>query len=217
MTRIKVCCMASAAEAELALEAGASLLGLVGPMPSGPGTLEIDRAAQIVASLPDAPFVLLTSARTAAQVAAEVRATGVRRVQLVHELAEGVRAELRALLPGVELIQVVHVDGPQAVDRAPALARHADALLLDSGRPSAEVPELGGTGRVHDWEASAAIVAASPVPVWLAGGLSPGNAAQAVRAVRPFGVDVCSGLRRQGALDATLLSRFVRAVRAADA
>ena len=87
------------------------------------------------------------------------------------------------------------------------------AFLLDSGRPQAAVPELGGTGRVHDWGVSAAIVEATARPVFLAGGLSPDNVADAIRQVRPFGVDICSGVRTDGALDAEKLTAFVASVR----
>ena len=113
------------------------------------------------------------------------------------------------------LIHVVHVEDEASVALAADYARRADALLLDSGRPSLAVPELGGTGRAHDWRLSARIVAASSVPVFLAGGLAPGNVAEAIRAVRPYGVDVCSRLRSGGALDAAKLAAFVRAVAAA--
>jgi phosphoribosylanthranilate isomerase len=96
----------------------------------------------------------------------------------------------------------------EAVDSA----RHADALLLDSGRPDMAVKELGGTGRVHDWEVSRAIRDAVEVPIFLAGGLGPDNVAEAVRAVQPFAVDVCSGLRTDGWLDEAKLRAFVAAL-----
>ena len=91
----------------------------------------------------------------------------------------------------------------------------ADALLLDSGRPGARVPELGGTGRVHDWSLSASIVQASSVPVFLAGGLTPDNVGQALAQVRPFGLDLCSGVRTAGALDDAKLGRLMDEVRGA--
>ncbi len=98
-----------------------------------------------------------------------------------------------------------------ALAMIPAHAPHVTGFLLDSGRPAAR--ELGGTGRVHDWAVSATFVAASPVPVFLAGGLNPGNAAAAVARVQPAGLDVCSGLRVDGRLDAALARRFVAAAR----
>lgn len=131
MTRVKVCCISSVKEADLAVRLGASALGLVSEMPT------------------------------------------------------------------------------------PRVAPEVDALLLDSGNPSLAVKELGGTGRTHDWSLSAKIVEASPVPVFLAGGLGAGNVGEAIHAVRPFGVDRCTGVRTAGALDEQKLIRFMEAVAAA--
>jgi phosphoribosylanthranilate isomerase len=83
--------------------------------------------------------------------------------------------------------------------------------LLDSGNPSLAVKELGGTGRVHDWKLSREIRDKASVPVYLAGGLNASNAAQAVREVQPFALDVCSGVRTGGALDAAKVQAFMRA------
>ena len=113
-------------------------------------------------------------------------------------------------------VQVIHVEGPDALEMIPVYAPYVHAFLLDSGRPKAAVPELGGTGRAHDWDVSAAFVRASPRPVFLAGGLNADNVGKAIRAVRPFGVDLCSGVRTNGCLDAAKLAGFMAAVRAAD-
>jgi phosphoribosylanthranilate isomerase len=75
---------------------------------------------------------------------------------------------------------------------------------------------LGGTGRIHDWAVSRRVVEAVREPVFLAGGLNPGNVGDAIRSVRPFGVDVCSGLRTAGRLDDAKLTDFMAAVAAAD-
>jgi len=112
-------------------------------------------------------------------------------------------------MPNTSIVQVVHVVGEVAFDKARAAAETVDALLLDSGNPSMTVKELGGTGRTHDWALSRAIRDEVGIPVWLAGGLTPANVEEAVRQVRPYGVDVCSGLRIEGRLDEDLLSRFV--------
>ena len=110
---------------------------------------------------------------------------------------------------------MVHVTGPEAVATARAAAPAVDALLLDSGNPSLPVKELGGTGRTHDWDVSRRIREAVDVPVWLAGGLTPGNVARAIETVRPFGVDVCGGVRTDGRLDESKLARFVAVARGA--
>ncbi|HKG97608.1 MAG TPA: hypothetical protein VKA97_07330, partial [Pyrinomonadaceae bacterium] len=116
--------------------------------------------------------------------------------------------ELREALPGVSLVQVIHVTGPEAVDEAIAVAAHVDAVLLDSGNQSLAIKELGGTGRTHDWSLSRRIREAIDVPLFLAGGLNPVNVAAAIREVQPFGIDVCSGLRTEGHLDPEKLSNF---------
>jgi phosphoribosylanthranilate isomerase len=123
----------------------------------------------------------------------------------------GAWAELRALAPGVRLVQVVHVSGPASLDEALAAAPHVDALLLDSGRPDAAVRELGGTGRVHDWSVSRRIRDQAGVPVFLAGGLSAANVRAAIEAVEPFGLDVCTGVRTADALDRARLEAFLDA------
>jgi phosphoribosylanthranilate isomerase len=109
-------------------------------------------------------------------------------------------------------VQVVHIAGDESFDEALAVAAHVDALLLDSGNQSLAVKELGGTGRTHDWQVSRRIRDAAGVPVFLAGGLRPENVAEAVETVRPFGLDVCSGVRRESKLDAERLRRFFESI-----
>ena len=216
--RVKVCCIASREEARLAVGHGASALGLVGWMPSGPGVLEEPLIRDIADGVP--PGVsrfLLSCAQDAATLAAQARRAGVDTLQVVDALHPDALLALRAALPGVRLVQVVHVRGPESVDEALALAPLVDALLLDSGNPAAAVKELGGTGRVHDWALGCTIRERSPVPVWLAGGLHPDNVRAAIDAVRPFGLDVCSGLREGGRLSERRLADLMAAVRAAAA
>ncbi|MBM3568292.1 MAG: phosphoribosylanthranilate isomerase [Alphaproteobacteria bacterium] len=211
--RLKVCCIASRAEAALAIGQGADALGLVGAMPSGPGPIADDRIADIVAAVPPPIATFLLSSRQEAEGLAEhVRITGANTLQIVDHLDPSQYPRLRRLLPTTRLVQVIHVQGAEAVALATDYARLADALLLDSGRPGAPFAELGGTGRVHDWRISRDIVARVEKPVFLAGGLNPGNVAEAVATVRPFGVDLCSGLRSEGRLDPAKLAAFTAAL-----
>lgn len=207
--RVKVCCIASVEEARLAIECGASALGLVSEMPSGPGVIAEELIAEIAARVPPpvATF-LLTCGQDAASIIAQQRRCRVNTLQLCDRVPAGVYPELRAGLPGVSLVQVVHVRGEESLAEALSVAPYVDALLLDSGRPDLAVKELGGTGRTHDWRVSRRVVESSPVPVFLAGGLKPENVAEAVSAVRPFGLDVCSGVRSGGRLDGDKLRRF---------
>jgi phosphoribosylanthranilate isomerase len=210
--RIKVCCISSAEEAWIAIRAGASALGLVSAMPSGPGVIGDELIAEIAARVPPgvATF-LLTSSTDPARIVSQQRGAQVNTLQLVDAVEPDALRELRAELPGVALVQVIHVRGPESVDEARRVAPLVHAILLDSGNPAAAVKELGGTGRVHDWELSRRIREAVDVPVYLAGGLRSENVAEAVGRVGPFGLDVCSGVRTDGRLDADKLARFVAA------
>jgi phosphoribosylanthranilate isomerase len=218
-TRLKVCCIESEDESRLAVALGASALGLVSTMPSGPGVIGEDRIASIAGRVPPgvATF-LLTSATSVEEVVAQQRRCRTSTVQVCDRLRDGGHADLKSRLPGVKIVQVVHVVDRDAVDEAVEAARDADAILLDSGRPGAAIKELGGTGRVHDWAVSAEIRdAVAPVPLYLAGGLRSSNVGEAIRAVRPFGIDVCSGVRREGRLHGDTLLAFVQAIADADA
>lgn len=218
LTRVKICCIASIEEAWLAINHGASALGFVSRMPSGPGPIEEDLIASIAARIPAgiATF-LLTCETTADPIIAQQRRTRVNTIQLVDAVDRGTHETLRDALPGVSLVQVIHVTGQRSVDEALGLADKVDALLLDSGNPALAVKELGGTGRVHDWSLSREIRDRAGVPVYLAGGLNPGNAREAITQVRPFALDVCSGLRTDGRLDALKVGAFMREVRAGEA
>ncbi len=211
MTRIKICCIQSEAEAKLALAAGADALGLVAAMPSGPGPIPEQRIAEIAAAV-DTLTVLLTARTQADDLIDHLAECPTQAVQLGDRVAPRDIAALRAAHPQRVYIQAIHVNGPSALDAARDVWDRVDMLLLDSGSPNKAVKALGGTGRTHDWRISAEIVRASPIPVWLAGGLTPQNVREAVRTVRPYGVDVCSGLRRDGLLDRDLLSHFVAEV-----
>lgn len=214
--RVKVCCIASIAEAELALESGADALGLVSAMPSGPGVISDADIGTIASWIGDrAASVLLTSRQSAAAIDEQLARTTPDILQIVDALSDEDLSAVRARYPGMALMPVVHVTGLPSVAEAVRLGAHADAILLDSGNPLASVKELGGTGRVHDWEVSRAIRDALSVPMFLAGGLRPENVARAVSTVRPFGVDVCSGVRREGRLDRATLVEFIAEARRA--
>jgi phosphoribosylanthranilate isomerase len=216
--RVKICCISSPDEARIAINCGAAALGLVSAMPSGPGVIGEDLIAEIAARVPPpvATF-LLTSKVDAASIIAQQRRCRVNTIQLCDRVVPGVYKQLRAALPGVALVQVIHITGPEAYDEAVSVAGEVDALLLDSGNQSLVVKELGGTGRVHDWSISRAIRDRVATPVFLAGGLTPGNVAAAIDMVRPFALDVCSGVRTGGQLDEEKLKRFFASVNRFDA
>jgi len=216
--RVKICCIGSVDEAALAIECGASALGLVSSMPSGPGVIDDERIAEIAATVPP-PIgtFLLTSRQRVAGIIEQQRFCRTNTIQICDHLTQGTHRDLKDALPGLSVIQVIHVTGPESVEEAARAAPHVDAILLDSGNQKLAVKQLGGTGRTHDWTLSRAIRERIGIPLFLAGGLTPENAGQAIEEVGPFGLDVCSGVRSDGKLDTTKLKRFFAAVRNAGA
>lgn len=212
--RVKICCIASAEEAALAIEMGASAVGLVSRMPSGPGVISDELIADIAATVPPAVGTFLLTCRQSVEAIVEQqRASRTNTIQICDHLVHGTHRELKEALPGISIVQVIHVTGPESVEEAAAVAPHVDAILLDSGNQKLAIKELGGTGRTHDWTLSREIRERIDVPLFLAGGLSPANVAQAIREVGPFGLDVCSGVRTAGRLDADKLRAFFEAIR----
>ena len=212
--RVKICCIASVDEAALAIDCGASALGLVSHMPSGPGVIGDQLIAEIAATVPP-PIgtFLLTSRQKVSDIIEQQRLCRTNTIQICDHLTQGTHRELKDALPGISVVQVIHVTGSESTHEAEQFAPQVDAILLDSGNQKLAVKELGGTGRTHDWSLSKAIRERIGVPLFLAGGLTPENVSQAIEEVSPFGLDVCSGVRTNGRLDATKLKRFFAAVR----
>jgi len=211
--RIKICCMQSPAEAAIAIAAGADAVGLVSRMPSGPGPIADSAIKEITATIPPgvATF-LLTCETTASAIIAQQRECRANTIQLVDNVEAGAHVALRDALPGISMVQVVHVRDNSAIDEAVAVAPRVDAILLDSGNPSLAIKELGGTGRAHNWKISRLIRESVNIPVYLAGGLNSANVGAAIAEVSPFGVDVCTGVRTDGRLDEAKLAAFMNAV-----
>jgi phosphoribosylanthranilate isomerase len=211
--RVKICCIKSPEEAALAIACGASALGLVSAMPSGPGVISEEAIARIADTVPPpiATF-LLTSEHSADAIIAQQRRCRTNTLQLCDHLPVTIYPRLRDELPGIALVQVVHVTNSASVDYAAAAAEHVDALLLDSGNLSLAVKELGGTGRTHDWQLSRRIRDLILIPLFLAGGLTPANVAAAMAAVEPFGLDLCSSVRTNDELDPSKLRAFFAAI-----
>ncbi len=213
--RVKICCIGSLEEAKLAIDYGASALGLVSEMPSGPGVISEGSIAQIASLMPPAvSSFLLTSKPDTLAIIAQQRRLGVNTIQICDRLESGTYDDLRQALPGIAIIQVIHVTGSESIEEALSVAPHVHGLLLDSGNQSLAIKELGGTGRIHDWEISRRIRELVNIPVFLAGGLNADNVVTAIRLVEPFGVDVCSGVRTKGKLDEKKLSQFLNQVEA---
>jgi phosphoribosylanthranilate isomerase len=214
-TRLKICCITSIDEARIAIKYGADALGLVAEMPSGPGIISEDLIAEIAKFIPPPlTSVLLTSHQSTPKIIAQHSRCRTNAIRICDHLIAGSYENLRQALPGISLIQVIHISGPESMEEAQNFSRFVDALLLDSGRKTGLKVELGGTGRTHNWELSAQICKRVKIPVFLAGGLNPDNVKEAIKIVRPFAVDVCSGVRTDGLLDENKVAAFIKNVRA---
>jgi phosphoribosylanthranilate isomerase len=210
---VKICCIKSPEEATLAISCGATAIGLVSFMPSGPGVISESMIAKIAAAVPPSMGTfLLTCEQSPEAIIAQQRRCRTNTLQLCDHLPAHIYSKLRAALPTVILVQVVHVSAAESFDYAVSIAPHLDALLLDSGNLDLEVKELGGTGRTHDWQLSRRIRDAISIPIFLAGGLDAGNVAEAISIVQPFGIDVCSGVRTNDHLDPAKLDALFTTV-----
>ncbi|MCP1382412.1 phosphoribosylanthranilate isomerase [Runella salmonicolor] len=211
--RVKICCISSLMEAKLAIEAGASALGLVGNMPSGPGIISDELIAQIAKAVPPpVSTFLLTSETNPEAIIAHHQRVHTSTIQIVDALSEGTYHQIREALPGIKLVQVIHVIDEKTVEEAVQAAEFVDAILLDSGNPNLQIKELGGTGRVHNWAISRKIREAIPIPLFLAGGIKAENVKEAIETVQPFGLDLCSSVRTNGQLDPEKLEAFFAAI-----
>ena len=211
--KVKVCCISSLEEANLAISAGATALGLVGQMPSGPGIISDELIHQIANSIPKSiSSFLLTSETIPHNIIAHHKKVNTSTIQIVDEVNLGGYIEIRNSLPDVTLVQVIHVIDETSIQKAVDAAKYVDYILLDSGNPDLKVKELGGTGRVHNWEISKTIREEISIPLFLAGGLDIHNVGKAIEYVQPYGLDLCSGIRTKGKLDPKKLFDFFEIV-----
>lgn len=216
--------MQSVTEALACAGLGVDHLGLTPVQDGLPGEIPVRLVREIVEAVGDrARCVVLTVSTDPAAIVELVEAT---RPSILHlcPLREATTpalvADLRRRLPGLPIMQAVSVTGPESVAEARAYAEVADYLILDTQAP--DIAGIGASGATHDWAVSREIVRSVRVPVILAGGLSPENVADAVRAVRPWGVDSLThtneplaggGFRK----DLVRARAFVEAARAASA
>ena len=211
--QVKICCISSIEEASLAIKAGASAIGLVGHMPSGPGVIDDELIREIAHSIPtEINSFLLTSETSALGIIAHHQKVNTTTIQIVDKIPFDQYDMIRQALPDVQLVQVIHVNDERSIQEAIEISEYVDMILLDSGNPDLKVKVLGGTGRTHNWDLSREIVKSVSIPVFLAGGLSSKNVAKAIEAVKPDGVDLCSGVRTYGKLDEAKLRDFFNAI-----
>lgn len=209
MVKVKVCCIQSLDEAKTAILLGASAIGLVSQMPSGPGVISEEMVKEISSQIPtNIDTFLLTSKQTTNEIIKQLKKCKTNTVQIVDDLLEGNYSDIRAAIPNIKIVQVVHVINETSIKKAVEISEQVDAILLDSGNKNLRVKELGGTGRTHDWKLSRKIVGKVRCPVYLAGGLNSNNVAEAINTVKPYGIDLCSGIRTNGRLDKNKSTKF---------
>ena len=207
--KVKICCISSIKEAELAIKYGASAIGLVSEMPSGPGVISEDLIEEIASTVPSSiETFLLTSKQDADSIITQHRKCKTTTMQIVDRVSFDVYDKLREEIPAVQLVQVIHVMADESIEEAKKVSQLVDVLLLDSGNQKLKVKELGGTGRTHDWTISRKIRDTVSAPMFLAGGINANNVLDAIKEVEPFGVNLCSGVRENGKLNEKRLEEF---------
>lgn len=208
---VKICANSSLEDARLAAEAGADALGFV--FAPSPRRVTPAQVADIVRGLPaEIEKIGVFVDSPLAEIESTVEACGLTGVQLHCGADETLTAQLRARFgPQLRILRVVHFV-PEA--KIPEDA-HADGFLIDSRTATA----AGGTGVAYDWNLAAATLFQNPKArerLIAAGGLTPENVAEAIARLRPWGVDVVSGVEAApGRKDAAKVRAFVANARAA--
>jgi phosphoribosylanthranilate isomerase len=220
MTRVKICGVRSVGDGRLAAAAGADAIGvLVGQVHPSDDFVSVGEAAAILAALPPlVSGVLVSHLEDPASLLALAQRSGARTVQVHGAMDIAGLAWLRrqAEQPGsgLRILRAVPVMGRAAIEAALAVAPLVDAVVADTANP--RTGQVGGTGIVHDWQLSAELRARLPVPLILAGGLTAANVGEAIARVRPYAVDVNSGVKgADGFKDPQRLRAFLNAVRRA--
>jgi phosphoribosylanthranilate isomerase len=194
MVRVQIAGVSSLEEALECERAGVDALGFTVRLPTGvhDGLTEA-KARSIIAALP--PFistVAITYVGNAREAVELCRFLGASALQLHGEFPMQDLPLIRAGLPHLKIIRAVHVTGREAAAKARSLERHVDAIILDTY--DAESGRGGATGKRHDWSVSRQIVEKSRLPIILAGGLTPENVVEAIETIRPWAVDVHTGV-----------------------
>ncbi len=214
--RVKVCGIRRRQDLWLAASLGADAVGLlVGQRHRSEDFLEVEQARELARACPPLVTpVLVTHVEEPEPVITLARELRVTTIQMHSECSAATLRAVRRALPGVRLVRALHAAGADALEQVRELGDVAHAFIVDS--VNTDEDRVGGTGLTHDWDLSRRIVAASPIPVILAGGLDAGNVARAIAAVQPYGVDANTRLRgADGFKDPVKVAAFVRAAKLA--
>jgi len=211
MVKVKICGVTNLQDALAAISFGADAVGfLVGQVHYSTGIfITPQQASDIVAALP--PFcsaVLVTHLARPPDVIRAARIANVSTLQLHGDTSAPEAIRIKQQLPYIKTYKAVHVLGENAISHAQRYVGAVDGIVLDTA--ITETGQIGGTGKTHDWRISHKIVRSVPLPVILAGGLNPDNVAEAIETVRPFAVDVNSGVSHSdGSKDLQKLKLFI--------
>lgn len=199
--RVKICCIQNPDEARLAIGVGADSLGLVSSTPASPQVMRPEKIREITQLIPPSiDAFVLTALDSSWDLIDLIRNVKNRTIQLIDRLNTGNYLEIRASIPCVKIVQTIDASHEEAFDQAIRIDSYVDAILLKAN--------LHGS-----WEVCREIVEHVQTPVFLSGDLHALNVREAIEAIRPFGVDVCEGVRTEGKLDAEKLRRFIHEVK----
>lgn len=209
--RVKICGIKTVNDAKLAEQCGADAIGLlVGKIHHSKDFITPKTATEICHAVgPYTTTVLVTHYEDPDKILKVAKQVSTSAIQLHSDLPSHTIKSLARQLSPRAIIAKVSVDGSDAMQRARSLFKVADAILLDS--INKKTNQVGGTGHTHDWTISAQIVRESPIPVILAGGLTIQNVATAIQQVKPYGVDVNTGVKNQaGGKSQRLMKNFIQ-------
>ncbi len=204
MTRVKICGIMNEQDLNCAISGGADAVGFIVEVEGSRHRISAEYARELIRKAPvfikSVAVIAPDSSEDAALLAQK---TGADILQIYGAIGPDEIKTLRKRVP-----QKVIAALPPG-EEARRLAEVADAVLLDTFKDG----KLGGTGAVHDWSVSATLARELTVPVILAGGLNPSNVRDAIRTVRPYAVDVASGVETNGIKDQKKVESFIREVR----
>lgn len=206
--KAKICGINSVEEMNTAIRAGADALGfLVGITHLAEDKTDIPTARELIRQIP--PFisrVAVTHLQTADEIVPLLKELNVDTVQLHNDITLNEIEKIRNYFPWLNIIKSVSVTGEESVTSARQFVGYVNAVILDSRTEE----RLGGTGLTHDWSISRRIVETLPLPVILAGGLTPDNLKSAIETVHPYAVDVNSGVETNNKKDPVKTATFIQ-------
>ena len=203
--KVKICGLKRELDVKLACELGADMLGFVVEVPSSPRSLSLEEAARLMELVPeDVRSVIVTVPQGLRRVLEAYKRLKPDILQIHGHLElSGLREEI----PNVKIVKALGMRSSSVIEEALKCSKFVDGFLADSPHPG----KFGGTGLTHDWSLSKRLRdAVYPKPFILAGGLNPENVESAVRLVKPYAVDVSSGVElKPGMKDPEKLEAFI--------